>query len=113
MKLGGASRDWARIDAIAAKAEHEGSAAIAADGLEGTAGHRDAQATLAGHIGSGAQVQVNTQVNVDLGAAVRELIAAIRPRHDAAIPPELAIHLDVVPPDDGAIDRLEGILDGQ
>ena len=60
-----------RIDAIAAKAEQEGSLAIALMGLKELRSTVTAQAQLAGHVGSGAQVQVNTQVNVDLGARSR------------------------------------------
>ena len=56
-------------------------------------------------------MQVNTQVNVDLGAAVRELIAAIRPRPDASIPPELAVHLEGAPPAPEALKRLEAVID--
>ena len=56
-----------------------------------------AQAQLAGHVGTGAQVQVNTQVNVDLGPAVKEIIAALRPPIDPAIPPELAVHFSARP----------------
>ena len=88
----------ARIDAIAAKAERRTSLAIALMGLKELRATVTAQAQLAGHIGSGAQVQVNTQVNLDLGAAVRELIAAIRARPDTSIPPELAVHLEGAPP---------------
>ena len=90
----------ARIDAIAAKAEREGSLAVALVGLRELRQTVTAQAQLAGHVGSGSAVQVNTQVNVDLGAAVKEIIAALRPPPDAAIPPELAVHLgdaDVTP----------------
>ena len=61
----------ARIDAIAAKAEQEGSLAVALVGLQELRSTVTAQAQLAGHVGSGAAVQVNTQVNVDLGAAVQ------------------------------------------
>jgi hypothetical protein len=88
------------IDAIATKAEQQDSLAIALMGLKELRSTVTAQAALAGHVGSGQAVQVNTQVNVDLGSAVKELIAAIRPRPDASIPPELAIHLgdaDVTP----------------
>jgi hypothetical protein len=84
----------ARIDDIAAKAEKEGSLSIALLGLRELRSTVTAQAALAGHIGSGAHLQVNTQVNVDLGAAVRELIAAIRPDVDA-------------------LSRLEAIVDGK
>ena len=62
----------ARIDAIAAKAEREGSLAVALVGLRELRQTVTAQAQLAGHVGSGSAVQVNTQVNVDLGAAVSE-----------------------------------------
>ena len=102
-----------RIDAIAAKAESEGSLAVALMGLRELRSTVTAQAQLAGHVGSGAQVQVNTQVNVDLGAAVKELIAAIRPRPDPAIPPERAVHLEGAPPDADTLARLEALVDGQ
>ena len=101
----------ARIDAIAAKAEQQDSLAIALMGLKELRATVTAQAQLAGHIGSGAQVQVNTQVNLDLGAAVRELIAAIRPRPDTSIPPELAVHLEGAPPAPEALKRLEALID--
>jgi hypothetical protein len=78
-----------RIDAIAAKAETEGSLAVALMGLRELRSTVTAQAQLAGHVGSGAQFQVNTQVNVDMGSAVKEIIAALRPPPDAAIPPSL------------------------
>jgi hypothetical protein len=115
----------ARIDAVAAKAESEGSLAVALMGLKELRSTVTAQAHLAGHVGSGASVQVNTQVNVDVGAAVKELIAAIqkKARQDAAISPDTT-------PDNGAIpstslspadadaspamlSRLEAIVDGE
>jgi hypothetical protein len=102
-----------RIDAIAAKAETEGSLAVALMGLRELRSTVTAQAQLAGHVGSAAQVQVNTQVNVDLGAAVKELIAAIRPRPDPAIPPVLAVHLEGASPDADTLARLEAVADGQ
>jgi hypothetical protein len=83
-----------RIDTIASRAEAEGSLAVALMGLRELRSTVTAQAALAGHVGAGAQVQVNTQVNVDLGTAVRELIAAIRPNADA-------------------LSRLEAIVDGE
>jgi hypothetical protein len=84
-----------RIDAIAARAEAEGSLAVALIGLKELRSTITAQAALAGHIGSsGASVQVNTQVNVDLAAAVRELIAEIGA-------------------DASALARLEAITDGK
>jgi hypothetical protein len=99
-----------RIDAIAAKAETEGSLAVALMGLRELRSTVTAQAQLAGHVGSGAQFQVNTQVNVDMGSAVKEIIAALRPPPDAAIPPELAVRLgdadvtakSIVTPEGGA-----------
>jgi hypothetical protein len=102
-----------RIDAIATKAETEGSLAVALMGLRELRSTVTAQAQLAGHVGSAAQVQVNTQVNVDLGAAVKELIAAIRPRPDPAIPPVLAVHLEGASPDADTLARLEAVADGQ
>jgi hypothetical protein len=72
-----------RIDTIASRAEAEGSLAVALIGLRELRSTVTAQAALAGHTGASAQVQVNTQVNVDLATAVRELIAAIRPDADA------------------------------
>ena len=112
-KVGAAySSIGARIDAIAAKAEHEGSLAVALMGLRELRATVTAQAQLAGHVGSGAQVQVNTQVNVDLGAAVKEIIVALRPPMDPAIPPEIAIHLDADVTAD-ALARLEVVIDGE
>ena len=101
-----------RIDAISAKAEEEKSLAVALMGLRELRSTVTAQAHLAGHIGSGANVQVNTQVNVDMGAAVKELIAAIKPSPDPVIPAELAAHFDgAAKPDPQALARLEAIID--
>jgi hypothetical protein len=72
-----------------------------------------AQAQLAGHVGTGARVQVNTQVNVDLSQAVKELIAFLRPPPDAATPPELAIHLGDADVTAETLARLEAVIDGQ
>jgi hypothetical protein len=102
-----------RIDAIAAKAEQQDSLAVALMGLKELRNTVEAQARLADHVGSGAQVQVNTQVNVDLNAAVKEIVAAIRPRPDEAIPHELAIHFEGAPPDADALKRLEAVVDGE
>jgi hypothetical protein len=66
-----------RIDAIADKAEKAGSLAVALMGLRELRTTVTAQTQLAGLIGSGAGVQVNTQVNVELGSAVRELAAIV------------------------------------
>jgi hypothetical protein len=101
-----------RIDAISAKAEEEKSLAVALMGLRELRSTVTAQAHLAGHIGSGANVQVNTQVNVDMGAAVKELIAAIKPVLDPSIPPEIAKVLDDNP-DPQALARLEAIVDAK
>jgi hypothetical protein len=102
-----------RIDAIAAKAESEGSLAVALMGLKELRSTVTAQAHLAGHIGSNAAVQLNTQVNVDMGAAVKELIAAIKlASNDPSIPPEIARVLDDKP-DLQALARLEAIVDAK
>jgi hypothetical protein len=101
-----------RIDAIAAKAESEGSLAVALMGLKELRSTVTAQAHLAGHIGAGAAVQVNAQVNVDMGAAVKELIAAIKPVFDPSIPPEIGRVLDNKP-DPQALARLEAIVDAK
>src|ERR1700722_7670659 len=103
----------ARIDSIAEKAERDGSLAVALMGLKELRATVTAQAQLAGHVGTGAQIQVNTQVNVDLGAAVKEIIAALRPPPDAAIPPELAVHLGDPEVTADALARLESVIDGQ
>jgi hypothetical protein len=58
---------------------------------------------------------VNTQVNVDIGAAVKELIAALvtKPVIDPSIPSEIAVHLDGDnTPDEATLARLETIIDG-
>jgi hypothetical protein len=102
-----------RIDAIAAKAEQEGSLAIALMGLKELRSTVTAQAQLAGHVGSGSAMQVNTQVNVDLGRAVKEIIAALRPSPDAAIPPELAVHFADAEVTADALARLEAVVDGK
>lgn len=111
-EVGGAySAIGARIDSIAARAESEGSLAVALVGLRELRQTVTAQAQLAGHIGSGQAVQVNTQVNIDAAAVVRELIAALKPSPDPAIPREIAIHLgdEAVPAD--TIARLEAVAD--
>jgi hypothetical protein len=102
-----------RIDAISAKAEEEKSLAVALMGLRELRSTVTAQAHLAGHLGSGAAVQVNTQVNVDLGQAVKELIAWIKPAPDPVIPAELAAHFDGGKPDPQALARLEAIVDAK
>ena len=73
----------------------------------------EAQARLAGHIGGGATIAVQTNVNVDLGAAARELISALRPHPDAAIPHEIAIHLGDAGVGAHALKRLEAVVDGE
>jgi hypothetical protein len=98
-----------RIDAIAAKAESEGSLAVALMGLKELRPTVTAQAQFAGHVGSASTVQVN----VDLGAAVREIIAALRLPPDAAIPPELAVHLRDADGTAEALARLEAVVDGE
>jgi hypothetical protein len=101
-----------RIDVIARRAEDEGSLAIALMGLRELRTTVMGQAQLSGHVGSGAQVQVNTAVNINFGDAVQEVIAAIRPRRPAGVPPELAAHLANAPPDERALKRLEAVIDG-
>ena len=83
----------ARIDAIAAKAESDGSLAVALMGLKELRATVTAQAQLAGHVGTAPPVagQHPSQRRPWRGGA--EIIAALRPPLDAAIPPELAIHL--------------------
>jgi hypothetical protein len=106
----------ARIDAIAARAEKEGSLAVALMGLKELRSTVTAPAHLAGHVGSGATVQVNTQANVHINAAVRELIAAIQPgsRPSAPISHEVAAHLDsTIQPDAETLARLEVVIDGE
>jgi hypothetical protein len=104
----------ARIDTIATKAESENSLAVALMGLRELRSTVTAQATLAGHIGGGATVAVQTNVNIDMGAAVKELIAAVMPKpvHDPAIPAEVARVLDQADkPDASMLERLGAILD--
>jgi hypothetical protein len=103
----------ARIDAIAARAEAEGSLAVALMGLKELRSTVLGQAQLAGHVGSGAQVQVNTQVNIDLGSAVKEIVAALRSPPDPAIPPELAIHFTDEAVSTDSLARLEAVVDGE
>jgi hypothetical protein len=101
-----------RIDAIAAKAEAEGSLAVALMGLKELRSTVTAQAHLAGHLGSSPAVQVNTQVNVDLSAAVKELIMALRLKpKDPAIIPEIDGGLDGDACQSETLARLEAILD--
>jgi hypothetical protein len=105
----------ARIDAIAARAEKEGSLAVALMGLKELRSTVTAQAHLAGHVGSGATVQVNTQVNVDMNAAVRELIAAVQPAPRSTVSlPDVALPLvGAIKPDVDMLARLEAIIDGE
>jgi hypothetical protein len=103
-----------RIDAISATAEREKSLAVALMGLKELRSTITAQAHLAGHIGGGQSIQVNTQVNVDMDAAVKELIAAIavKPVIDPATPSEIGVHLeDGNKPDEATLARLEAIVD--
>jgi hypothetical protein len=74
-----------------------------------------AQAHLAGHVGSGATMQVNTQVNVDMNAAVREILAAIQSAPRSAVsPPDVAAPLvGAIKPDLDTLARLEAIIDGK
>jgi hypothetical protein len=103
----------ARIDAIAARAEKEGSLAVALMGLKELRSTVTAQAHLAGHVGSGATVQVNTQVNVDMNAAVREILAAIQSTPRSAVRASgVAARLDSHP-DVDTLTRLEAIADGE
>jgi hypothetical protein len=99
-----------RIDAISTKAEAEGSLTVALMGLKELRTTVRAQAEIAGHLGSGGGVQVNTAINVDMGAAVKELIASLKPVLDPSIPAEIAKVLDDNP-DEGALARLEAALD--
>jgi hypothetical protein len=102
-----------RIDAISAKAEEEKSLAVALMGLRELRSTVTAQAHLAGHLGAAQSVQVNTQVNVDMSQAVKELIAAIKPVFsDPAIPAEIARVLNDKP-DAQALARLEAIVDAK
>ena len=71
------SRIGTRIDAIAERAESAGSLAVALMGLKELRSTVEAQARLAGHIGGGATIAVQTNVSFDLGAAVKELIGVI------------------------------------
>jgi hypothetical protein len=101
-----------RIDAIAGKAEAEGSLAVALVGLRELRVTVESQARLAGHIGSGgATVAVQTNVNIDAAAVVRELIAALKPPPDPAIPAALAGYFADAPPDADTIRRLEQVAD--
>jgi hypothetical protein len=102
-----------RIDAIALKAEQEGSLAVALMGLKELRSTVTAQAQLAGHVGSGQAVQVNTQVKVDLGQAVKELIGALRPRPDPVTSSEIAIHLGDADVAADTLKRLEAVLDDE
>ena len=102
-------------DAIAAKAEQEGSLAIALMGLKELRSTVTAQAHLAGHVGSSVSVQVNTEVNVDMNAAVREILAAIQPApRSAASPSDITAPLvRAIKPDVDTLARLEAIADGE
>ena len=70
-----------------------------------------ALAKLAGPIGSGPQVQVNTQVNVDMSGAVAELATILRPRADRSVPKQLRRHIEDGPPDSHTLKRLEQVRD--
>jgi transposase-like protein len=84
-----------RADAITTKAESDGSLAVALSGVRELRSILDAVGKLAGHLGSGAQVNVQTNVALDLGSAVRELLSAIGDR-----------------PSPLALKRLEAIAEG-
>jgi hypothetical protein len=87
-EVGGAySNIGTRIDAISARAEREGSLAVALMGLKELRSTTDSMARLAGHIGTGTQLNVQTNVSVDVGAIVQGLAAAIM----AAPAPEKAV----------------------
>jgi hypothetical protein len=102
-----------RIDSIVTTAEQEKSLAVAIVGLRELRATVDSQMRLAGHIGSGSQVQVNTQVNVDVGSAVSEIIAALRPKVSKSIPKALRTHIEDAPLNAAAIARLEAVVDGE
>jgi hypothetical protein len=100
-----------RIDEIAEQAKEEGSLAIALMGLRELKGVVVSQATSAGHIGSGTQVAVQVNNNIDMGSAVSELIAALKPRADRSIPKQLRAHIEAGPPDLKTLERLEAAVD--
>lgn len=58
-----------RIDQIVTQAQQQGSLTVAVSGLNSVRQTLDSLARLAGHIGSGAQVNVAVQTNVNIGAA--------------------------------------------
>jgi hypothetical protein len=101
-----------RADAITATAESEGSLAVALVGLREIRSTIEAQAKLAGLVGSGgATVAVQNNINIDAAAVVRELIAALRPPPDPVIPAELAGYFADAPPGADTIRRLEEVAD--
>ena len=102
-----------RIDAIATKAEQQDSLAVALVGLRELRVTVEAQAKLAGHIGSGgATVAIQTNVSIDAAAVVRELIAALKPAIDPTIPSEIAVHFVGEPVPEASIASLEALVDG-
>jgi hypothetical protein len=110
-----------RIDAIAAKAESEGSLAVALMGLKELRTTLRAQAEIAGHVGGGSTVQVavKNEVNIDMGSAIKEIVAILLAGGDPPQPhaggargqPDAAPSTS--PPGAVALERIEAILDGQ
>jgi hypothetical protein len=93
------ARITARIDSIVEKAEAQSSLAVALIGLRELRSTIEVQAKLSGYLGTNsANIQVNTQVNLDLGQAVKELIAAIQPDKTNG---------------SSALDRLEALFDAE
>ena len=97
-ELGGAYESIRqRADAITATAEQSGSLAVALAGVREMRGVLDSVGRLAGLVGgNGATVNVQTNVSVDLGAAVKELAAIVGSKPSAR-----------------ALKRLEAAADGE
>ena len=101
-----------RADAVTATAEGEGSLSVALLGLRELRNTIEAQSKLAGLVGSGgATVAVQVNNNIDLGSAVKELIAGLKPLPDPSIPPALAGYFADAAVTAESIARLEAVAD--
>lgn len=73
-----------RLEEISSACQEEGSMALSIGALDKMRASLDSIARLAGHVGTGAAVQVNTQVNVsisaaDIGAAMALHLGTVKP----------------------------------
>ena len=98
----------ARIEAIVDQAEGSGSLAVAITGLREVRATLNSQARIAGH-DRPAAATVNVGVNVDIGALVDRLVAAIgQPSHHTIMQLEALVDGESAGPLDGAGVQSEG-----